>query len=187
MQQQLMALEPSTWLSGGVQERRRPRAQRRVALPSCQFCRAQHAMAVTASFFLIASVCFLICARTLKDDFVAELEDSAQVAPDSVRVSRGQKKTEVALCLFNRASRASRPIRLASGGIPSPSVGSELLLVPALRYAFLLSTLPPVSHSLTSAVGRASVPVSVGNITKTKKTVNTFSQKKLKKVSPDQI
>ena len=31
------------------------------------------AMAVTASIFLIASACFLMCARTLQQDFVAEL------------------------------------------------------------------------------------------------------------------
>jgi predicted MFS family arabinose efflux permease len=31
------------------------------------------AMAVTASIFLLASVCFLLCGRTLKADFVAEL------------------------------------------------------------------------------------------------------------------
>ena len=31
------------------------------------------AMAVTASIFLLASACFLLCARTLKEDFVAQL------------------------------------------------------------------------------------------------------------------
>ena len=31
------------------------------------------AMAVTASIFLVASACFLLCARTLKADFVAQL------------------------------------------------------------------------------------------------------------------
>ena len=31
------------------------------------------AMAVTASIFLLASACFLLCGRTLKADFVAEL------------------------------------------------------------------------------------------------------------------
>ena len=73
MQQQLMALEPSTWLSRRLQERRRcARAQRRVALPSCQFCGLK-CPGGDSQYFLIASVCFLICARTLKDDFVAEL------------------------------------------------------------------------------------------------------------------
>ena len=34
------------------------------------------AMAVTASIFLLASACFLMCARTLQKDFVAELGQS---------------------------------------------------------------------------------------------------------------
>ncbi|MDG1683676.1 MAG: hypothetical protein P8H99_05970, partial [Luminiphilus sp.] len=34
------------------------------------------AMAATASIFLLASVCFLLCARTLKQDFVADLNPS---------------------------------------------------------------------------------------------------------------
>ena len=75
MQQQLMALEPNTWLS--------PEACKSGDVARTHsdelLCRAansaglKYAMAVTASIFLIASVCFLICARTLKEDFVAEL------------------------------------------------------------------------------------------------------------------
>ena len=50
-----------------------------------------------------------------------------------------QKKTEVALCLFySSLSGVQTGIPSGpSGGIPSPSVGSELRYVPALRYAFL--------------------------------------------------
>ena len=53
-----------------------------------------------------------------------------------------------------------------SGGIPSPLVGSELRLCRPFATLFYLSTLPPASPSLPSAVGRSSVPVGIGNITK---------------------
>jgi hypothetical protein len=36
------------------------------------------AMAITASIFLVASACFLMCARTLQRDFVAELGSQSQ-------------------------------------------------------------------------------------------------------------
>jgi len=68
-------LEPNTWLS--------PEACKSGDVSRAHsdelLCRAansaglKYAMAVTASIFLIASVCFLMCARTLEEDFVAEL------------------------------------------------------------------------------------------------------------------
>ena len=66
-----------------------------------------------------------------------------------------------------------------SGGIPSPSVGSELRLCRPFATLFYLSTLPPASPSLPSAVGHSSVAVGIGNITKRKRAVNTFFKKKV--------
>jgi len=75
MQQELLTLDINTWLS--------PEACKSAAvtrsLSEEAFCKAANstglkwAMAATASVFLLASVCFLMCARTLKQDFVADL------------------------------------------------------------------------------------------------------------------
>ena len=97
------------------------------------------------------------------------------------------KKTEVALCLFySSLSGVQTGIPSGpSGGIPSPSVGSELRLCRPFATLFYLSTLPSASPSLPSAVGHSSVAVGIGNITKNQKAVNTFFkkiEKKLKKV-----
>ena len=91
----------------------------------------------------------------------------------------GQKKTEVALCFFySSLSGVQTGIPSGpSGGIPSPSVGSELRLCRPFATLFYLSTLPPASPSLPSAVGHSSVAVGIGNITKKQKAVNTFFKK----------
>ena len=83
-------------------------------------------------------------------------------------VSCGQKKTEVALCLFNRASQASRPgFRLAPQVVSlHPRWVANCYWCRLSATLFYLSTLPPASPSLPSAVGRSSVPVGIGNITK---------------------
>ena len=95
----------------------------------------------------------------------------------------GQKKTEVALCLFySSLSGVQTGIPSGpSGGIPSPSVGSELRLCRPFATLFYLSTLPTASPSLPSAVGHSSVAVGIGNITKSQKAVNTFFKKNSKK------
>jgi hypothetical protein len=64
-----------------------------------------------------------------------------------------------------------------SGGIPSPSVGSELRLCRPFATLFYLSTLPTASPSLPSAVGHSSVAVGSGNITNVRKIVNPFLKK----------
>lgn len=78
MQQQLLLLEPTTLLSPEV-------CKVKGALPSLSdqaLCSAanstglKYAMAATASIFLLASVCFLLCARTLQKDFVAQIGNS---------------------------------------------------------------------------------------------------------------
>ena len=91
----------------------------------------------------------------------------------------GQKKTEVALCFFySSLSGVQTGIPSGpSGGIPSPLVGSELRLCRPFATLFYLSTLPTASPSLPSAVGRSSVPVGIGNITKPSETVNIFLKK----------
>jgi len=61
-------------------------------------------------------------------------------------------------------------------------VGSELRLCRPFATLFYLSTLPPASPSLPSAVGHSSVAVGIGNITKRRKAVNTFFKKKSKKI-----
>ena len=83
-------------------------------------------------------------------------------------VSCGQKKTEVAPCLFNRASQASRPgFRLAPQVVSlHPRWVANCYWCRLSATLFYLSTLPPASPSLPSAVGRSSVPVGIGNITK---------------------
>ena len=90
-----------------------------------------------------------------------------------------KKKTEVALCLFySSLSGVQTGIPSGpSGGIPSPSVGSELRLCRPFATLFYLSTLPPASPSLPSAVGHSSVAVGIGNITKSQKAVNIFFKK----------
>ena len=75
MQQELIALDPMTALS--------PEACKAVAVDRSDsaetLCKAANstglkwAMAATASVFLLAALCFLLCARTLKRDFVADL------------------------------------------------------------------------------------------------------------------
>jgi len=97
----------------------------------------------------------------------------------STHKNRKQKKTEVILCFFcSSLSGVQTGIPSGpSGGIPSPLVGSELRLCRPFATLFYLSTLPPVSPSLPSAVGRSSVPVGVGNNTKKQTVVNTFFQK----------
>ena len=75
MQQQLLALDPSTWLSpeackaADVARNDAEEALCRIANSTG----LKYSMAATASIFLIASACFLMCARTLEKDFVAEL------------------------------------------------------------------------------------------------------------------
>ena len=75
MQQQLLALDPSTWLSPeACKAADVARSDAEEAL--CRVANStglKYSMAATASIFLIASACFIICARTLKQDFVAPL------------------------------------------------------------------------------------------------------------------
>jgi len=94
----------------------------------------------------------------------------------------GKKKTEVALCLFySSLSGVQTGIPSGpSGGIPSPSVGSELRLCRPFATLFYLSTLPSASPSLPSAVGHSSVAVGIGNITNTREFVNPFFENFLK-------
>ena len=91
-------------------------------------------------------------------------------------INNGQKKTEVTLCLFySSLSGVQTGIPSGpSGGIPSPSVGSELRLCRPSATLFYLSTLPPASPSLPSAVGHSSVAAGIGNNTKRQTAVNTF-------------
>ena len=105
--------------------------------------------------------------------------NSVSEAPFKPCKNGEQKKTEVALCLFcSSLSGVQTGIPSGpSGGIPSPSVGSELRLCRPFATLFYLSTLPPASPSLPSAVGHSSVAVGIGNITKRKKAVNTFFKK----------
>jgi hypothetical protein len=87
-----------------------------------------------------------------------------------------QKKTEVALCLFC-SSLSGVQTGIPSGplgGIPSPLVGSELRLCRPFATLFYLSTLPPASPSLPSAVGYSSVAVGIDDSTKKQTAVNTF-------------
>ena len=97
-------------------------------------------------------------------------------APDDDCKSGGQKKTEVALCLFySSLSGVQTGIPSGpSGGIPSPLVGSELRLCRPFATLFYLSTLPSASLSLPSAVGHSSVAAGIGNNTKKQTAVNTF-------------
>ncbi len=104
---------------------------------------------------------------------------SSLIAELSITLANRQKKTEVALCLFySSLSGVQTGIPSGpSGGIPSPSVGSELRLCRPFATLFYLSTLPPASPSLPSAVGHSSVAVGIGNITKRRAAVNTFFKK----------
>jgi hypothetical protein len=75
MQQQLLMLETSTLLSPEL-----CKATDLLPLIGDQaLCREanstglKYAMAATASIFILASIFFALCARTLKQDFVAEL------------------------------------------------------------------------------------------------------------------
>ena len=104
-------------------------------------------------------------------------------APNDACKNNRQKKTEVALCLFySSLSGVQTGIPSGpSGGIPSPSVGSELRLCRPFATLFYLSTLPPASPSLPSAVGHSSVAVGIGNNTNPSKFVNTFFKKNEKK------
>ena len=97
----------------------------------------------------------------------------------ALRAVYGQKKTEVALCLLIRASQASRPgFRLAPRVVsPHPRWVANCYLCRLSATLFYLSTLPPVSPSLPSAVGRSSVPVGIGNITKVQSGVNPYLRK----------
>ena len=100
----------------------------------------------------------------------------AQVAPDSVGTFRAGKKKNRGRPLFLiEPSQASRPIPSGpSGGIPSPSVERTAIGAGALRYAFLPEHSSGFPPSLPSAVGRSSVPVGIGNITKPQKDVSLF-------------
>ena len=75
MQRELLSLDPGTLLS--PETCKAADAARSVADDAlCQSANStglKFAMAVTASIFLLASACFLMCARTLQKDFVAEL------------------------------------------------------------------------------------------------------------------
>ena len=75
MQLQLVALNPATALS--PESCKAADVVRSAADDTlCKTANStglKFAMAVTASIFLLASVCFLMCARTLQRDFVAEL------------------------------------------------------------------------------------------------------------------
>jgi MFS family permease len=75
MQRELLAIDPSTLLSpetckagGEVLS-----ANEQLICQTANSTGLKFAMAVTASIFLLASACFLLCARTLKEDFVAQL------------------------------------------------------------------------------------------------------------------
>ena len=80
MQLELVALDPSTMLSPETCKA----ADVARSAADDTLCRTANstglkfAMAVTASIFLLASVCFLMCARTLQRDFVAELGSPSQ-------------------------------------------------------------------------------------------------------------
>ena len=80
MQQQLLALDPSNLLSPETCKAADV-VRNDVEEGLCHVANStglKYAMATTASIFLIASACFLICARTLKQDFMAQLgSDSA--------------------------------------------------------------------------------------------------------------
>ena len=104
----------------------------------------------------------------------------ANLFGEALRAVYGQKKTEVALCLFIRASQASRPgFRLAPRVVsPHPRWVANCYLCRLSATLFYLSTLPSVSPSLPSAVGRSSVPVGIGNITKAQGGVNPYLRKK---------
>jgi hypothetical protein len=75
MQQQLLALDPGTALTPEICKS----SEYVKAIADVQVCLEANStglkfsMAATASIFIIAASCFLMCARTLQQDFVAEL------------------------------------------------------------------------------------------------------------------
>ena len=103
------------------------------------------------------------------------------------KLSRGtvaQKKSRGLLPLLFHSSLSGVQTGIPSGpsgGIPSPSVGSELRLCRPFATLFYLSTLPSASPSLPSAVGHSSVAVGIGNNTEFRKLVNPFFENFLKK------
>ena len=122
-----------------------------------------------------------ICNRTFSRTIAAghctkPATNNVSEAPVKPCKNGGQKKTEVALCLFySSLSGVQTGIPSGpSGGIPSPLVGSELRLCRPFATLFYLSTLPTASPSLPSAVGHSSVAVGIGNNTKKQTAVNTF-------------
>ena len=74
-----------------AERRRRARAQRRVALPSGQFCRTQTPLAVTAVFSNRFGVLSDL-RKNAEGDFVADWEDSASSVRFCVDISCAQKK-----------------------------------------------------------------------------------------------
>jgi len=80
MQRELLALDAATLLSpeackvaGATLS-----ANEQVMCQTANSTGLKFAMAITASIFLVASACFLMCARTLQRDFVAELGSQSQ-------------------------------------------------------------------------------------------------------------
>ena len=75
MQQQLLMLEAGSHLSPEICQA----TDLSTLIEDQALCRQanstglKYAMAATASIFILASICFALCARTLKQDFVAEL------------------------------------------------------------------------------------------------------------------
>ena len=117
-------------------------------------------------------------AKKTSNQFFESLERKI-ILQEEFSVGCGQKKTEVALCLFNRASQASRPgFRLAPQVVSlHPRWVANCYWCRLSATLFYLSTLPPASPSLPSAVGRSSVPVGIGNITKARSRVNPYLRK----------
>ena len=100
-----------------------------------------------------------------------------------------RKKTEVSLCFFIRASQASRPgFRLAPRVVsPHPRWVANCYLCRLSATLCYLSTLPPASPSLPSAVGHSSVAVGIGNITKKAEPVNRYRKQNQKNLGkPDE-
>ncbi|MEL0039669.1 MAG: hypothetical protein VW799_11340, partial [Halieaceae bacterium] len=75
MQQQLFSLDPLTTLTPEICKTAEY-VQTSSAEQACRDANStglKFSMAATASIFIIAAACFLMCARTLQRDFVAEL------------------------------------------------------------------------------------------------------------------
>jgi len=75
MQQQLLMLETSTLLSPEICKATDllPLIEDQALCREANSTGLKYAMAATASIFILASIFFALCARTLKQDFVAEL------------------------------------------------------------------------------------------------------------------